>query len=163
MRKSLGIGLALTTLLALSAQEAFARHGGRMGSSPQGTRGGYGVQQPFGGGPFGAMQQYRMQNRARAMQCPYGNWLGAGQGQLQLQYGVGPGPFSYNNQLGAMQRYQMQHRARHGQGRGGNRLGTVQPQSPWFGVAPGQGTDGNQPRTMQQQRMQNRARLQQQD
>ncbi|HUT95496.1 MAG TPA: hypothetical protein VMY37_38935 [Thermoguttaceae bacterium] len=157
MRRLLDISLGVCVVLALASGEAFARGGGRMGGSQGGMRGGFGAQQSAAAYQFGAMQQhqYRMQARARAMQSPYGNYLGYG--QQQVPYGVAPGQLPLNNPLGAMQQQRMQNRVRAGQGGFGGQGGTVQPFQFQNGLGTGQCPFGNQPQALQQQRRQGRA------
>jgi hypothetical protein len=164
MRRLLGIGLALAALLALSADEALARHGRRMGSSGQGMRGAYGGGQSYRGNPWGAAAQYRMQNRARSMACPYGNtsvnpygtWPGLG--LQQTPYGFVPGQLPYGSQSRAMQRRRMQNRARVGQGAFGVSQGTAEVPQLQFGPAAAQGPFANAPGTFEQQRSRSRLR-----
>jgi hypothetical protein len=71
--------LILALTLAFAASDAFARHGGpgrggrsgggAWGGGQQAMRGFRGQQHLYGGGQFGAMQQYRMQGRFRNGQC----------------------------------------------------------------------------------------------
>ena len=175
MRKLLTIGRALGLALVFAHGDALARGGGRGAGGQGGMRGGFGGGQANAGYQSGAIEQYRMQNRARAMQCPYGNSLG--NGQQQMPYAVAPGQVPFGGQFGAMgqqgmqqqwmqqqwmqqqrmQQQRMQRRARAGQGGFGVQQAVPQAAQGQFGLGAGQCPFGNEPQALQQ-RNQVRAR-----
>ena len=168
MRKLLTIGLALGLALAFAHGDALARGGGQGG-----MRGGFGGGQAYAGNQYGAMQQYRYQNRARAMQCPYGNSLGYA--QQQIPYSAAPAQVPFGGQFGTMEQQWMQQqliqqqlmqqrmqqrrqrRVRAGQGGLGLQQEVPQAAQGQLGLGAGQCPFGNEPQALQQ-RNQVRAR-----
>ena len=109
MRKLLGIGLAVSVVLSLAADQAAARGGGgRNGGGRQATQGRMGSRQSAYGRSSAAMQQQQraMQYRYRNGQSASANQRAGAQQRMQgqMQQGLRNGQGGRNNQNGAMQR-----------------------------------------------------------